>query len=455
LSKNINTTQAQQKALVDALVAPTDRLEFGKCNMRLDTNIKPKEATFQVVIDALTLIPFYQAFLITAEVPTIYMQEFWATVSVHKSLSIDLGHSGDIIYLTYVSVDYLHQPWRAFATIINKCLSGKETGMDKIRLSRAQILWVYFKKEQDVWHTARDETMFTSMRCISRHEDTQVYGDEIDFESKVPNEKHLKTIGADEGTGTILGVLDVPMYEFKSEKESWGDSEEEDEDDENDYVDKSNDDDDDNDDGDDDDDSGSDDHDDDNADERTKSGRDEILDPNLTNSHNEENIDDEERMDEEEEDEVTKEMYDDVNVNLGNEDTEMTNKADEPVQSSFVSSNFTSKLLNLKNPSPADNEIASLMDTTARHATAVPEITSSFTITIPPPPPFFNPLLKQATPTPTPTTSEATTSFPSLLDFSSIFRFTDRVTNLEKDLSELKQVDQYTQAISSIPAIVD
>ncbi|GKA32811.1 hypothetical protein Tco_0719178 [Tanacetum coccineum] len=26
------------------------------------------------------------------------------------------------------------------------------------------------------WHTARDDTMFTSMRCISRHEDTQVYG---------------------------------------------------------------------------------------------------------------------------------------------------------------------------------------------------------------------------------------------------------------------------------------
>nr|GEY73977.1 hypothetical protein [Tanacetum cinerariifolium] len=29
---------------------------------------------------------------------------------------------------------------RAFATVINKCLSGKETGMDKIHLSRAQIL---------------------------------------------------------------------------------------------------------------------------------------------------------------------------------------------------------------------------------------------------------------------------------------------------------------------------
>ncbi|GJX71643.1 hypothetical protein Tco_0308814 [Tanacetum coccineum] len=52
----------------------------------------------------------------------------------------DLRHTGDITYLTDVNVDYLHQPWRAFATVINKCLSGKETRMDKIRLSHAQIL---------------------------------------------------------------------------------------------------------------------------------------------------------------------------------------------------------------------------------------------------------------------------------------------------------------------------
>ncbi|GJZ16791.1 putative reverse transcriptase domain-containing protein, partial [Tanacetum coccineum] len=135
-----NTTQAQQKALDDALVAPVDRLEFGKCNMRLKIDIKPKEATFQVVLDALALTLFYRAFLITADVPTIYMQEFWATTSVHRlvfedlpleqdivSFIRDLGHTGDITYLTDVNIDYLHQPWRAFATFINKCLSGKET----------------------------------------------------------------------------------------------------------------------------------------------------------------------------------------------------------------------------------------------------------------------------------------------------------------------------------------
>ncbi|GKD95963.1 hypothetical protein Tco_1379860, partial [Tanacetum coccineum] len=64
---NINTTQAQQKSLDDALVAPANRHEFGKCNMRLKKDIKPKEATFQVVLDALALTPFYRAFLITVD----------------------------------------------------------------------------------------------------------------------------------------------------------------------------------------------------------------------------------------------------------------------------------------------------------------------------------------------------------------------------------------------------
>ncbi|GKC51443.1 hypothetical protein Tco_1074188, partial [Tanacetum coccineum] len=251
-------------------------------------------------------------------------------------------------------------------------------------------------------------------------------GDGVETQSKVPDEQHLETTGADEGTGTIPGVPDVPIYESESEKESWGDSEDED----------------------------------------NKNNSDDISDEGHDDNDGNDDDDDEE-------DEATKELYEDVNVNLGYEDTEMTNadqgalkqqnvsqesgfeqvekdahvtltpildtqKADEPIQSSFISSNFTSKLLNLDNPSPSDIEIASLMETSARNATTILENTSSFTTTIPPPPRFFNPLLQQATPTPTPTPSEATTLFPSLLDFSYVFRFNDRVTNLEKRYVRVK-----------------
>ncbi|GJY08804.1 hypothetical protein Tco_0375858 [Tanacetum coccineum] len=283
--------------------------------------------------------------------------------------------------------------------------------------------------------------------------------DRVDTQSKVPDEQHLETTGADEGTGTIPRAPDVPIYESESEKESWGDSE--DEDNENDSDDIS--------------DEGDNDNNGNNGDEYDandddKQEGDDTNDDDEENDKEEEKIDDEEMMDEEEEDdEVTKELYDDVNVNLGNEDTEMTNadqgaseqqnvsqqsgfeqeeedahvtltlvldtqKSGGPTQSSFVFSDFASKLLNLNNPSLADNEIASLMDTTAQHAIAILEITSSFTITIPPQPPSESSSTKQSTPTPTPTLRKLQ---PQFLHFWISHMWFNSMTEyqLEKDLS--------------------
>nr|GEV92441.1 hypothetical protein [Tanacetum cinerariifolium] len=242
----------------------------------------------------------------------------------------------------------------------------------------------------------------------------------------------------------------------------------------------------------------SDDNDDDSDDERIELDKDEIPDPNMTNEeheeddeyddervytppdyelHDEEKIDDEvkmdeEKIDEEEDDDVTKELYKDVNVNLENKDADMTEvkqrgadqhnvsyrsgfeqetedahvtlttfhvKTEGPMQSSSVSFDFTSKLLNLDNPFPDDNEITSLMNTA----------------TILLPLPLINPPQQQTKPTPTPTTSKETTTVPSHPDFAFVFRFNDRVTNLERDLSEVKQVDQYAQALFSNPALLD
>ncbi|GJZ28325.1 hypothetical protein Tco_0572972 [Tanacetum coccineum] len=68
----------------DALVPQEQRLQIRSCNYRLSTIFKPKEPTFQVALNVLSLTPFYPAFLITASVPAIYMHEFWATASYHK-----------------------------------------------------------------------------------------------------------------------------------------------------------------------------------------------------------------------------------------------------------------------------------------------------------------------------------------------------------------------------------
>ncbi|GJU78532.1 hypothetical protein Tco_1275602 [Tanacetum coccineum] len=50
---------------------------------------------------------------------------------------IELGHIGEINSLNDVVVDQMHQPWRTFVALINKSLSGKTNGLDKLCLSRA------------------------------------------------------------------------------------------------------------------------------------------------------------------------------------------------------------------------------------------------------------------------------------------------------------------------------
>ncbi|GJT23478.1 hypothetical protein Tco_0893415 [Tanacetum coccineum] len=180
----MNTIKEQQNELDDALVAPEHRLKIGKSNLRLSSNLKSKEPTLQVVLDALKLTPFYNAFEISADVPEIYMQEFWVTVTRHHSslrfkldgkshtvnadnfrdmLKIcpklpglkfeeppleediisfirDLSHTSEIKFLSDVNVNHMNQPWRSFAAIINKCLSEKTTSLESLRLSRAQFL---------------------------------------------------------------------------------------------------------------------------------------------------------------------------------------------------------------------------------------------------------------------------------------------------------------------------
>nr|GEX06160.1 hypothetical protein [Tanacetum cinerariifolium] len=61
-----------------------------------------------------------------------------------------LRHSGAIRRLTDVNINKLHQPWRSFAAIINKCLTRKSSGYDSLRLSQAQIIWgLYHKRNVD------------------------------------------------------------------------------------------------------------------------------------------------------------------------------------------------------------------------------------------------------------------------------------------------------------------
>ncbi|GKA15834.1 hypothetical protein Tco_0695581 [Tanacetum coccineum] len=229
----MSITKEQQQALDDALVPREQRLRIGNCNYRLSTTFKPKEPTFQVALDVLSLTPFYQSFLISASVPAIYMHEFWATVSFHKqcikfklnkknhsfyletfrdmlqicpnlpsqkfidpSFEEDilasirkLGYSEDIKSLSDIkgmyyqkNVDYVYLLWEDLVYQIENKVSKKNKDMYYLRFTKV-IINHFMSKDQSIprrnnvdWHMAKDDPILTIMRFIPKHETVQKYG---------------------------------------------------------------------------------------------------------------------------------------------------------------------------------------------------------------------------------------------------------------------------------------
>ncbi|GJY34122.1 hypothetical protein Tco_0418591 [Tanacetum coccineum] len=479
--------------------------------------MKPKEPMYQVALDALALTTCYTLFLITTKVPVIYMHQLWATVTKHKSsyrfkidnkkFSVNVEVFRDILNICLriqdqvinVIVDHLHQPWRTFASIINKCLCGKVSGLDKIQLSRVQILygilitWTLkqdktfyprFKKiiihhfldkdksismrNRTFMHTAHDDSLLGAeplkLRKSQKKSDSAILSEESPSKKKSTKAKKVAAtkpkptkkkapVKADRCKG--LNVLfEVALSEADHLKKAIERSKK-----------------------------------DSHASHPCSSSIDERTDKSISmrnrtfmhTAHDDSllgtmrfisrHADTQvygaikpywtlllirlimRLLQEAEPPKLRKSQKKSDSAilseesNLRNEDAKMTDgdqtradqqnvsqesgfeqveedahvtltlvintqKTDDTMQSSSVSSDFTRKLLNLENPSPADNEIASLMDTTV-----------------------------------------STTSFPALPDFASVFKFNERVTNLEKDLSEIKQVNQYAKVLSSIPTI--
>nr|GEV02079.1 hypothetical protein [Tanacetum cinerariifolium] len=143
----MSSITAQQAKLDLKLVPKEKRLEIGKCNGRLNPEKIQREPHFKSFkIDKrkrfkLTLEIFRDIFKIC---PHVQDQDFDALPTDEEVVSFlrELRYTGEINSLSDVVIDHMHQPWRNFDALINKILSRKTTGLEKLRLSRAQI----FKK---------------------------------------------------------------------------------------------------------------------------------------------------------------------------------------------------------------------------------------------------------------------------------------------------------------------
>ncbi|GJT33690.1 hypothetical protein Tco_0924109 [Tanacetum coccineum] len=386
------------------------------------------------------------------------------------SFNRDLRHTGEIKVLSDGNVNHMHQPWRSFATIINKCLSGKTTALESLRLSRAQILWgMYHNKNVDyvylLWedlvyqvennnskkNNDMDDPMFTTIRVISKYHDTQIYGvilpqhltnqamleskayktyDAYATGEKIPKPKYVKNKAnpesfpkkksAQASKGKILKTLTKVAKPVKKKQpattskakgvhEGTGVSPESEHDDDQDDDNADN--------------EGDDDQDDDNEHTELDNDDDDFVYPKLSTFDEKERQDEEDKeeewSDDEAYDEVTQ-VIEDTHVII----TDVTTEVQQ--QSSSVSS------------SPTCSTLIQIQSVTTLPLPPIPFSSTSFNKHQFPHHRLF-----------------PSTSLQNLPTFDSLFKFEDRVKALEDNFLEFKQTNLFAEVVSSIPSIVD
>nr|GEV42675.1 hypothetical protein [Tanacetum cinerariifolium] len=422
----------QQTKLDLELVPKENQLDIGKFNGRIPRGLKPKEETFQVVLDAFALTPCYHAFVITDDVPKVYMhqindQNFNALPSEEDNVSFlrELGHIGVINSLNDVVIDQMHQSYRT-SQGCQEIQENSPTKKDSV-LVPADEEPVH--KGKRVKRSAKKSST-TPTTCIiireppvetqsKRKEKVDVaHGKGIDLLSEValteeaqmkevrkkilrdfhkshpsgsglvagkpPSVKKITPSVTSEGTGDKPRVPDVTKDELnESELESWGNDEDDSNNEEGSKQEN------------------------DSEEHESNSEQDTDGSESDSKSDQQDNNDDEVKdvdKDDDEDDDNDDDKYEDIPT--------------------------------------ADIEIVSPLDVYVHHEVPRIHISTLFAVPV------------SSTPSPLPTTE--TTNIPSLiLDFASVFRFNDRVIALEKDVVELKNDPLHTQVISLVDDLLD
>ncbi|GJU23547.1 hypothetical protein Tco_1156889 [Tanacetum coccineum] len=172
----------------DEQIMPRNRwMPIGKSNCYLNEEKSQRSPIFKIAVDILKQTNFFRAFTASSTIPAIYIQQFWDTIrfdskagsykcqldeqwfnlnqdTLRDALQITpvdnnrafsspptpdtlvefvnkLGYPKEVMHLSNVTTNDMFQPWRALATIINLCLTGKTSGFERPRAPVLQILW--------------------------------------------------------------------------------------------------------------------------------------------------------------------------------------------------------------------------------------------------------------------------------------------------------------------------
>ncbi|GJU26457.1 hypothetical protein Tco_1165078 [Tanacetum coccineum] len=121
----------------DQLLPVKARLPYGKSNLLLDLQKLQKSHIFRISVKILHNTNFFMAFTASANIPSIYIQQFWNTLTQEAKSGVYSFQLDEQWFP--LNADLLREaleitpPWRAMLTLINQCLTGKTYGSDKPR----------------------------------------------------------------------------------------------------------------------------------------------------------------------------------------------------------------------------------------------------------------------------------------------------------------------------------
>ncbi|GJS03297.1 hypothetical protein Tco_0319805 [Tanacetum coccineum] len=443
--------------------------------------------------------------------PRVQGREFDPLPSEEDTVSFlrELGHSGEINSLNDVVVDQMHQPWRTFAAIINRSLSGKTSGVVPPKIARkfkkaspskkdsilVQANEEPVQKGKRVKRSSKKSSPTPTAGIVFRETPVKTKstgkekvdvsrGKGIDLLSEValaekaqlkevrkkslrdfhkthpsgsgtvakkpPSVEKITPTVTSEGTGDKPGVPDVTEddYLLIVNLNTWIMNE----DDSNNKQEAS------------DEGSGQ-----ENESEEQESDSEQDEESDDDNQEEEEVDQENESEDDEIEsdedkgmDDTTDQFDDDVDARFEEPTQTGKEKTKVPVTSSSCSSNLASKFLNFLDIPHADAEIVSPLDVHVHHevpSTLTPIlltvpiliITESSPIytAIPQSLPSLTPPPPLSTPTPPPTT-KTTNPLSILPDFASVFQFNNRIIALEKEVAELKKDPLHTKVTTLV-----
>ncbi|GJY70660.1 hypothetical protein Tco_0474363 [Tanacetum coccineum] len=159
----------------EQLVPVKARLPIGKSNLLMDLQKMQKNPIFHISVDILQNTNFFSAFTASSDVPSIYIQLFWNTLTMDTKSSIysfqldelwftldadllrsalgitpkdsahpfvapptgdlvidfvnNLGYPEELQFVSKMYVNSLYQPWRTILSMINQCLTGKTSAI--------------------------------------------------------------------------------------------------------------------------------------------------------------------------------------------------------------------------------------------------------------------------------------------------------------------------------------